>query len=67
MKYCYCFLFLSQILFIHSSIPNWDIDNLSVELFSSSSSDSSYPYGLYNNGGYVLNKIITKNADGTLV
>ena len=66
MKYCYCFLFLSQILFIHSSIPNWDIDNLSVELFSSSSSDSSYPYGLYNNGGYVLNKIITKNADGTL-
>ena len=65
MKYYSYFLFLIQILSIHSSIPNWNIDNLSEELFSSSSTDATYPYGLYNSGGYVLNKIITKKADGT--
>ena len=66
MKYYFCILLLTKIIFINTSILNWDIDNLSVELFSSSSSDTSYSYDLYYSGGFVLTKKITKNADGTL-
>ena len=61
------YIFLAQILLIQASIPNWDVDNLSVDLFSSSSSDSTYPYVLYySDSDFVLTKKITKNADGTL-
>ena len=62
----FLYIFLSQILLIHASIPNWDVDNLSVDLFSSSSTKSTYSYCLYNENGYNLTKKITKNADGTL-
>jgi len=62
----FCYIFLAQILLIHASIPNWDVDNLSVDLFSSSSTKSTYSYCLYNENGYNLTKKITKNADGTL-
>ena len=66
MEYFLFILFLNQILFIYSPIPNWDIDGISINLFSSSSSETNYSYDLYNKGGYVLTKTITKNADGTL-
>ena len=59
-------LFLSQIILIHASIPNWNVVNLSKSLFSSSSSSSTYSYNLYNENGFNLTKIITKNSDGTL-
>ena len=35
-------------------------------MFSSSSSSSTYSYVLYNENGFNLTKIITKNSDGTL-
>ena len=66
MKYFLYILFLNQILFIHSPIPNWDINGISVNLFSSSSSDTTYNHSLYNDAVYALTKTITKNADGTL-
>ena len=66
MIYYFIFLFLNQLSLIYSTIPNWNIDNLSVELYSPSSSQSTYNYILYNSDGFVLTKIITRNADGTL-
>ena len=66
MKYFLCLLFLTQIFYINSALPNWDIDGVPVELFSSSSSQTTYKYHLYNQDGFLLTKIITKNADGTL-
>ena len=66
MENNFWFIVLAQIILTHASIPNWDVDNLSVGLFSSSSSGSTYPYDLYNANGYVLTKIITKNSYGTL-
>ena len=66
MEINFWFIFLAQIILTYASIPNWDVDNLSVGLFSSSSSGSTYPYDLYNANGYVLTKIITKNSDGKL-
>ena len=66
MKYFLCILFLNHFLFIHSAIPTWDINSISVDLFSSSSSQTTYSYDLYNQNGYVLTKKITKNEDGTL-
>ena len=66
MNSYFSFLILWQILIIHCSIPNWDIDSLSIELFSSSSTDASYEYILYNQNGYVLKKVITKNSEGKI-
>ena len=66
MKNFLYILFLNQIFFIYSPIPNWDINGISVNLFSSSSSQSTFSYVLYNNYGLILTKKITKNADGTL-
>ena len=66
MKNFKCVLFLNQFFLIFSSIPSWDLNSLSVDLFSSSSSQTEYSYDLYNKGGFVLTKKITKNADGTL-
>ena len=60
MKY-YLILIFSIIAFIYSTIPNWDMDSTSVNLFSSSSSANSYDYTLYNNNNFVLKKTITKD------
>ena len=60
MKFFFIIIFFYKILFIISSIPNWDIESLSVDLFSSSSSDTQYEYTLYNHYNYVLKKVITK-------
>ena len=66
MKYFLYILFLNQVFFILSFIPNWDINGISVELFSSSSLQTTYNYELYNQNGFVLTKKITKNEDGAL-
>ncbi len=63
MKYCLYLLIIYQIFLVNSTIPNWNLDNLSVNLFSSSSSDNKYEYNLYEADGYVLKKIITKDGD----
>ena len=44
MKYCLYLLIIYQIFLVNSTIPNWNLDNLSVNLFSSSSSDNKYEY-----------------------
>ena len=41
-----------------ASIPNWDLDSLSVDLFSSSSSTTSYEYTLQTKDNYILKKVI---------
>ena len=66
MEYILYLLFLGQILFINCAIPNWNIDALSVELFSPSSSQTTYLYDLYKKSGFVLTKNITRKSDGTL-
>ena len=66
MKVDFWLLFLTQVILIHAAIPNWNVDNLSKGLFSSSSADSTYSYGLYNDKGITLTKKITKNPDGKL-
>ena len=58
-------LFFCEISFIFSSVPNWDLESLSVDLFSSSSSDTQYEYILYESYGYVLKKIVTRQ-DGKI-
>ena len=63
MKYCLYLLIIYQIFLVNSTIPNWNLDNLSVNLFSSSSSENEYKYNLYEADGYVLKKIITKDGD----
>ena len=62
MKYCLYLLIIYQIFLVNSTIPNWNLDNLSVNLFSSSSSENKYEYNLYVADGYVLKKIITKDG-----
>lgn len=64
MKIFFITLFFCGLLFIFSSVPNWDLEYVSVDLFSSSS-DTQYEYKLYENSGYVLKKIITKE-DGKI-
>jgi hypothetical protein len=54
MKFFFIILFFYKILFVISSIPNWDIESLSVDLFSSSSSGTQYEYILYNHNNYIL-------------
>ena len=66
MKVNFWLLFLTQVILILASIPNWNVDNLSKGLFSSSSADSTYSYDLYNNNGITLTKKITKNSEGKL-
>ena len=56
MKYCLYLLIIYQIFLVNSTIPNWNLDNLSVNLFSSSSSENEYKYNLYEADGYVLKK-----------
>ena len=62
MKYVYFFLFI-KIILIYSSIPNWNLESVSVNLYSANSEKDEYPYVLYNNDKYLLKKIITKYGD----
>ena len=66
MKYYIIFLIISQILFVRSPIPNWDIRAQSIDLLSST---SSYDYPLYYSTSYgitvTLKKTITK-TDGVV-
>ena len=66
MKNNYLFLLMNQIILIFSSIPTWDINGIAIELYPSTSTFSSNYYPLYDKDGYVLNKKVTKNSDGTL-
>ena len=63
MNPLFSFLTIIKIIIVFSSIPNWQLDNLSIELFSSSSSSEEYEYILYSGYGCDLKKTITKNAD----
>ena len=60
MKYFSILIFFLNIIFIYSTIPNWDIDSASENLFSSSSSYNSYDHILYSDDNFVLKKTITK-------
>ena len=59
MKYS-IIIFIYSLLLINSSLPNWNIDSIGIDLFSSSSSINSYEYILYNSYGYTLKKQLTK-------
>ena len=48
MNPLFSFLTIIKIIIVFSSIPNWQLDNLSIELFSSSSSSEEYEYILYS-------------------
>ena len=41
MKYS-IIIFIYSLLLINSSLPNWNIDSIGIDLFSSSSSINSY-------------------------
>ena len=62
MKYS-VIIFIYSLFLINSSLPNWNIDSIGIDLFSSSSSINSYEYTLYSNNGYTLKKKLTKNGD----
>ena len=62
MKYSFI-IFTYSLLLINSTLPNWNIDSIGIDLFSSSSSTSSYEYILYSKNGYTLKKQLTKNGD----
>ena len=59
----FLFLLLLKILHINSSIPNWDMESVSMNLFSTDSTRDEYKYDLYNSDGFLLQKIITKDGD----
>ena len=59
MEYYFIIFFIYKIVFISASIPNWNLDSLSVDLFTSSSTET-YEYILQTRGNYVLKKEITK-------
>jgi hypothetical protein len=57
MKYYIIFLIISQILFVRSPIPNWDIRAQSIDLLSST---SSYDYPLYYSTSYGITVTLKK-------
>ena len=61
-QYYTIFIFLTQILYVLSPIPNWDLNAQSINLLTS----SSYDYTLYekneNGVNVLLKKTITKTG-----
>ena len=51
-------LFIYNLILIKTSLPTWNFESSSVDLFTAT---NEYKYVLYNNYGYTLEKVITKN------